>query len=247
MEICSRLFFHIFTFVKIFCQKHGIIQVNIWHDLIFCICHIRLKSQHIHRKIIFKILFRSDLFIRNISSLKYTKFSARPGILCIFHSMACELNVGRYFSGIKSLWFTIFNFGCSLFNQDGRCPHVTKCILRTHGAKRSTPRNQYLSRSQSLYLSFLSSCFCDRSGRDTVLHFLFLPVRIIAIYPCDHKINFRNVIVACHNNLHFCPANIFFICLINFTVIMIKQILQNENPIYLLNLYFLRNTGFSLF
>ena len=46
-------------------------------------------------------------FIRNISSLKYTKFSARPGILCIFHSMACELNVGRYFSGIKI--FMIYN------------------------------------------------------------------------------------------------------------------------------------------
>lgn len=28
---------------------------------------------------------------------------------------------------------------------------------------------------------------------------------------------------------------------------MIKQILQNENPIYLLNLYFLRNTGFPSF
>lgn len=73
MEICSRLFFHIFTFVKIFCQKHGIIQVNIWHDLIFCICHIRLKSQHIHRKIIFKILFRSDLFYQKHIIIKIYK------------------------------------------------------------------------------------------------------------------------------------------------------------------------------
>ena len=103
------------------------------------------------------------------------------------------------------------------------------------------PVPQQIPVSLSLFSVIL---FLRQIRLHTVLHFLFLPVRIIAIYQCDHKINFRNVIVACHNNLHFCPANIFFICLINFTVIMIKQILQNENPIYLLNLYFFKKYWF---
>ena len=44
--------------------------------------------------------------------------------------------------GMKSAWLTICSLGCSTRNHAGRCPQVMKWILRTHGANRSTPRNQ---------------------------------------------------------------------------------------------------------
>ena len=38
--------------------------------------------------------------IRKKSSLKYTNFSLRPSIRCIFSSMGWELNTGRYSAGM---------------------------------------------------------------------------------------------------------------------------------------------------
>ena len=49
MKICPRLFLYILIFLKIFCKNHGIIQINIRHNCIIYICHIRLQGKHIYR------------------------------------------------------------------------------------------------------------------------------------------------------------------------------------------------------
>lgn len=67
----------------------------------------------------------------------------------MFSSMVFELNVGRYSAGMYSAWFTTWSFGWAVSSHAGRCPHVMKWMRRTHGAKRSTPRNQYRSVRQS--------------------------------------------------------------------------------------------------
>ena len=61
MKIGPRLRFHILIFLKVFCQEHCIIQVNIRHHFIIRICHIRLQGQHIHGLFPDEKILRVDL------------------------------------------------------------------------------------------------------------------------------------------------------------------------------------------
>ena len=57
MKICSRLFLHIFPFIEIFGENHRIVQIDIRHNLIICICNIWLKRKHIDRLSMLKKIF----------------------------------------------------------------------------------------------------------------------------------------------------------------------------------------------
>ena len=48
MKICPGMLLYIITFIEIFRQQHGIVQIYVGHDLIINIRHIRLKRQHIY-------------------------------------------------------------------------------------------------------------------------------------------------------------------------------------------------------
>src|SRR5699024_5794537 len=75
----------------------------------------------------------------------------------------------------KSLWLTIFILGWFTSNHFGTCPHVTKCILLTHGAYSSTPLNQYCKLSQSLNLISLLSPDCWSCSFLSLCHLGSLP------------------------------------------------------------------------
>ena len=64
---------YIIPFIEIFCQEHGIVQVNIGHDLIINIRHIRLKSQHIYWLAVFEKIFRSGRLQQKIIVIKIHK------------------------------------------------------------------------------------------------------------------------------------------------------------------------------
>ena len=67
MKVSSRLFLHIRPLLKIFCQKHRIVQINVRHNRIVNIRHIRLKCQHVNRfPILKKVCFFNLVYQKHI-------------------------------------------------------------------------------------------------------------------------------------------------------------------------------------
>ena len=62
VKISPRLLFHILPLVKIFSQKHGIVQVDIWHSCVVHISYIGLQCKHINGFSIFEKIRRLHWF-----------------------------------------------------------------------------------------------------------------------------------------------------------------------------------------
>ena len=77
VEISARLFFYIGSLVEVFCEQHGVIQINIGHHVILAVCYHRLQRKHIsrlpvHKKVRFPhrteqkhIIIKIDKLLRN--------------------------------------------------------------------------------------------------------------------------------------------------------------------------------------
>ena len=62
MKVFQRLFPYILSLTKILCKHHRIIQIDIRHHVVLCICYIWLQRKHIFRLSIYKKILWFYLF-----------------------------------------------------------------------------------------------------------------------------------------------------------------------------------------
>ena len=87
MKICARLFLHIFPFIEIFGENHRIVQIDIRHNLVICICNIWLKRKHVNRSFVSKKIFRRNFFYEKHIIIEINKIFCQP-----FNAMKIPLN-----------------------------------------------------------------------------------------------------------------------------------------------------------
>ena len=190
MKVCSRLLFDIAVFIKIFCQHHGIVQIDIWHDRIIDICHIRLQCQHIYRLSILKKIFLINLIrqkhiivkidklfcqIRNPMQIPFDRMRIKGRPILPRNKVLMIYDTKLWMIRIQPLWQMPPGHKVDLSHPRGILFHAAEPVLQIVPVPISFFSVVYICHDAKVLPCFL---------------FFFLPPVITSIHPGDDKINF---------------------------------------------------------
>ena len=190
MKIGTWLLFHVFPFVKVLGKQHSIVQIDIWHDRIIDICHIRLQCQHIYWLSILKKIFLINLIrqkhiivkidklfcqIRNPMQIPFDCMRIKGRPILPRNKVLMIYDTKLWMIRIQPLWQMPPGHKVDLSRPRGILFHAAEPVLQIVPVPISFFSVVYICHDAKVLPCFL---------------FFFLPPVITSIHPGDDKINF---------------------------------------------------------